>query len=288
MDILIRGRSETITLYRARGITLTSAVAYDPATGLTAGLTLTCANDATAAALLSAATKQSETIYATGLTVGKRYQILGTDGRALDVTAVAVAGTTVTLASKLPYAIAAGTAYGLQSTIVLTVPSTYTSRLIEIEATFSDGLVQQFSRLIGSRRIVVPITSEDVLTRYPRLRNRAQGELGFDAQITDVVDRARDDFWMDGDVLDDIRAPGMLKNYLLAEIGLQLLAAGYDLSAGGDAYESRRQMMDLRDREMTMLKTSPNLWIDRNEDRLEDDGETGPVGGIRLNWRNRE
>ena len=287
MDILIRGRAETLTIYRDRSVTLSSAASYDPETGADTGLTLTVANDATSAALLAAAAQGQKTIYATGLTVGTRYHLLSGDGRTLEIVPEAVDGTTVTLDKKLPWSAATGVVYGIQSTIGITVPASYTSRLVQIEATFSDSLVQQFSRLVASRRIVVPVTTEDILTRYPRLRNRGQGEVGFDAQIADVVERARDEFYRDGWVLDDIRSPSVLKNYLIAEVALLLTASGYDLIAGGDRYETRREITDMRDRELTMLRTAPNIWIDSNEDRTQDDGETASRGTIRLDWRRR-
>ena len=288
MRVLVRGRSEVLTITRARGVTLSSAKAYDPATGLDSAITIAVANGAIAAAVLSASPRGSDTLYATGLTVGTPYRLVASDGRELDIIPEGVVGTTVTLRQALPYPVTGGTVYSVTSTATFTVPTTFTGRLLEVEFTFSDGLQQQQSVLLASRLLVTPITSADILARYPRLRKRTQGELGFETQIADVLDRARDEFYRLGIVLDDIRSPGMLKNYLIAEVALLLAQAGFDLMGAGDPAESMRLLMDGRDRERLMLESSPALWIDTDENRVQDDGETGRVGGIRLDWRRRD
>ena len=288
MRVLVRGRSEVLTITRARGVTLSSAKAYDPTTGDDSGITIEVANGAIAAAILSASPRGSDTLYAAGLTVGTPYRLVASDGRELDIIPEGVAGTTVTLRQALPYPVTGGTVYSVTSTATFTIPTTFTGRLLEVEFAFSDGLQQQQSVLLASRLLVTPITSADILARYPRLRKRTQGELGFESQIADVLDRARDEFYRIGIVLDDIRSPGMLKNYLIAEVALLLAQAGFDLMGAGDPAESVRLLMDGCARERLMLESSPNLWIDTDENRTQDDGETGRVGGIRLDWRRRE
>ena len=287
MRVLVRGKSETITILRGVGITITSTTAYDPDTGLTAGLTITDTDDTTSAALLTAVAKGAASFSASGLVAGHNYTIQTGDGRTWPVLVESVSGTTCGTTTKAPFAITSGTVKGVESTITTTVPAAYTGRLLEIEYTLSDATVQQESVLIASRKLVDPITSEDILNRYPRLRNRAQGEAGFSAQIADVMARARAQFWGLGYVLDDVRAPALLKDFLIAEVSLLLIQAGYDIAATGDRAESIREFERWRDREYTMLQTAPNLWIDTNEDRVKDDSETGPVNGIQLMWRNR-
>ena len=288
MRVLVRGRSETLTVTRDRAVTLSSASAYDPDTGEDTGISIAVEDDDTEEELLSPALRGSDTIYAANITAGAPYRLVSEDGREIDIYAVGVNGTTVTLSRPLPFAVAVGTLYGVTSTATLTVPATFAGRLLEVEYLFSDSLRRQQSALVASRLLIDPVTTEDILARYPRLRKRTQGELGFDTQIADVIDRARDEFWRIGIVLDDIRSPGMLKNYLIAEVALLLAQAGYDLAGTGDANENQRTLMDTRDRERLMLQSAPNLWIDRNENRKADDGETARVGGIRLNWRRRD
>lgn len=282
MRVLLRGRSESITVTRDHGVTVLSAKAYDPDGGTDSGITLTVANGAVSASLLSAAAKGAETIYASGITRGKNYTLVAGDGRELPIYVDAVASTTVTLGSRLPYAVATGTIKSIESTITMTVPSTYTSRAIEVEYTLSDAAVLRESFLVASRRLIVPVSNNDVLNRFPRLRNRAQGDLGFDAQITDVLTKARAQFWQSGLVLDDVTAPALLKDFLLAELSLQLLAAGYDVAATGDRLEAMREWERIRDREYSLLLNATNLWIDTNEDRNEDDDETDLTSGISI------
>lgn len=282
MRVLLRGRAESITVTRDHGVTVSSAKAYDPDGGEDSGLTLTVVNGAVSAALLSAAAKGAETIYASGITRGKNYTLVTGDGRELPIYVDAVASTTVTLGSRLPYAVTTGTIKSVESTITMTVPSTYTSRAIEVEYTLSDAAVLRESFLVASRRLIVPVTNNDVLNRFPRLRNRAQGDLGFDAQITDVLTKARAQFWQSGLVLDDVTAPALLKDFLLAELSLQLLAAGYDVAATGDRLEAMREWERIRDREYSLLLNATNLWIDTNEDRNEDDDETDLTSGISI------
>ena len=282
MRVLLRGRAESITVVRDYGVTVSSAKAYDPDGGTDSGLTLTVTNGAVNATLLSAAAKGTETVYATGITRGKNYTLVTGDGRELPIYVDAVASTTVTLASRLPYAVASGYIKSVESTITLTVPSTYTSRSIEIEYTLSDAAVLRESFLVASRRLIVPVSNNDVLNRFPRLRNRAQGEIGFDVQINDVLTKARAQFWQSGLVLDDITAPALLKDFLLAELSLQLLAAGYDVAATGDRLEAMREWERIRDREYSLLLNATNLWLDTNENRAEDDGETDLTSGISI------
>jgi len=284
---LLRSRAEVITIKRDYDVTVSSATAYDPDGGTDAGLTLVVANGAVNAALNSAAARGDEVIYATGVTAGKSYRLVSADGRTLPIYVEGVSGTACTLATKIPFGIASGYIKSVESTITLTIPSTYTSRTIEIEYTLSDSSVYRESCLVASRKLMVPITTDDILARYPRLRNRAQGELGFDVQIADVLAKARAQFWLAGYVLDDIVQPALLKDYLMAEVCLQLTVAGYDLTATGDRIESSREFERMRDQERSMLMNAQNLWIDEDEDRDQDDGETGPVGTIRLDWRRR-
>jgi len=289
MRALLRSKIESITIQRLHSVTVSSAKAYDPATGLDSGITLSVTDGAVNASLLAAVARNDQVISATGLVAGTRYQLVSSDGRELTIISEAVTGTTVTLASKVPFAIAAGTVKSVNSTVTLTVPATFTGRLLEVEYTLSDATVEQESFLVASRRLVTPITTEDILTRYPRMRNRTQGELGFDRLIADAVLKARAMFWGAGAlVLDDIRSPAMLRDYLIADVSLQLIAAGYDLSAGGDAYENKREFMALRDREQSLLLSSPNLWIDSDEDRIQTDGELRVLNAVQANWRNRE
>lgn len=287
MRCLLRGRAETITVQRDYSVTVSSAKAYDPDGGEDTGLMLTVANGAVSAALLSAAARGADTVLATGVTAGKAYRLVSGDGRTIPIYVEGVSGTTCTLASRLPFAVTTGYIKSIESTITITIPSTYASRTIEIEYTLSDSSVYRESCLVASRKLMVPLTTEDILNRYPRLRNRNQGELGFDAQIADVLAKTRAQFWLAGYVLDDIVQPALLKDLLIAEVSLQLLAAGYDVAATGDRVESAREFERMRDQEKSMLMNAQNLWIDEDEDRNQDDGETGPVGTIRLDWRAR-
>ena len=282
MRTLIRARAETITVIREHAITVSSATAYDPDGGADSGITLVVTNGAVSASLLSAAVKGSDTVYATGITRGKNYTLVSGDGREVPIYVDAVSGTTVTLSTKLPFAVATGTIKSVESTISITIPSTYESRSIEIEYTLSDGAVLRESFLVASRRLIVPVTNNDVLNRFPRLRNRNQGELGFDSQIADVVTKARAQFWQSGLVLDDVTAPALMKDFLLAELALQLIAAGYDVTGTGDRLEAMREWERIRDREYSLLLNATNLWIDSNEDRNEDDGETDLTSGISI------
>jgi hypothetical protein len=286
VHILTRGRVETLTISRAYGVTLSSATAYDPTTGDSAGLTITPANDATSASVTTAASRGDVTLYATGLTVGKTYQLITAAGRETLITVEAYATPAATISTRLPWDVSVGSLIkGITSTASFTIPSTYTSRSILIEYTLSDATVMREEALVGSRRLMTPVTSADLLTRYPRLRDRKQGEVGFDNQISDVLAKARATFWQAGHVLDDCPTPAVMRDYLIAEITLQLLDAGYDVQASGDRMESRREMERVRDQEFSRLLNASNLWIDASEDRRKTDDETGPQGGITMSWR---
>ena len=284
MRAIVAGVATPLTVTRAYSVTVSSASIADADGAGSAACAVT--NDTANVSLAAAAARGADTLaVSSAVTPGRQYALVGADGRVQPVRVDAYdSGTqTATLSQRLAYACAAGALRGVESTITATAAADWSARLALLDIVLSDGNHLGESVLVATRRLMSPITVDDVLTRYPRLRDRR----GYDADIARIIDdaitRTRARLWTGaGVVLDDVATPWALRDLLLLECGLTLLDGGYDPFSMGDRAEARREIERAIQREVVQVSGAANLWTVTGTTR---DTDPTRISGLRMLWR---
>jgi len=150
-----------------------------------------------------------------------------------------------------------------------------------------DNNVYTEDALVVNRKIQIPITGEELLDLYPRLRELLDtGNLGSQSElwVTTAWNDLYDTFWQQGKILDNVRSPSVLKAALLAQIRLSFARQGINLASSYEAsLEDIKEAERTVNREVDRLVRSQNVWLDTDDDNRLDAGETLKTN-IRLRW----
>jgi len=285
MKVIVRGYPLPVKFLRpSSSITVATSglaiVDYENNAGI--ALTPTITNDTTSTTLASAVSKRATSITCTtSLSVSSSYELTTTNGKVSHIYVIGVSGATAELRDEIPYNVNSGAVIkGLNASCNVSLTAAYTSSVCLFRWTLSDGRVYEEEGQVVNRLQIIPVTSEDLYRRWPRLRGevmRGQQSQQFEPQIDQVWDGLRDRLWGSGYILDHCKRPSVWRDYLFAELALMLTEAGYNLDATNDRVTFRDSMERKRDAEWNSVLSQNNLWFDDDDDDRIEAGEEGSV-----------
>ena len=284
MRTLLRERSSEITeSTRSPGPTTYSLRIIDPTDGSELA-TPTVSLDSASVTLDTVAYRgDTELSFSGSVGIGK-WWLVSSEGPAQVIDIVRANGNIAHLRSPVLDTYAVGSAlvgYWLRATYT---PGADDPDSVLLEWTVDDDVYTD-EAVIVRRRLRPPLTGEELLELYPRLRDLASPDQGNDqgqAWVDQAWSALYATVWQSGRILDHIRSPEMVRGAFLAQVGLLLSMQGIDPIGMGDAIEYQREAERRLNREISRLVRS-NVWIDADDDMTQDSGEDYAVG-LRLKW----
>ena len=282
MKVIVRGYPLPVKFVRpSSAVTVaTSGLAIlNPNSNAAVVLTPTVANDSTAVSLISSVTKKSKIISCSSLSSETEYELISSNGKVSKIYVIGVSGNSCELRDELPYSLSTGSVIkGIETEANVSLTAAYTDQTVIMRWTLSNGMVQEEEAQVVNRSQIVPIRSEDLYRRWPRLRGevlRGQQSYEFQPQIDQVWSNLRDRLWGSGYFLDHCKRPSVWSDYLYAELALMLTEAGFNLDGTNDRVSFRDSMERKRDSEWNSVMSQNNLWFDDNDNDIIDNAETG-------------
>jgi len=282
MDVLLKGKSNTITLNRiSTDITVSSCSFLNPTNGVVIA-TADVDSDDMATALSTAISRNAGSITTDiALVINTDYKLTTSTGKIIDISVVGVSGTSAELSDKIPFNIASGTVSGIKSTATITIPSDYDPDSVAVEWTMSDSTMISDEVITSKWKLYNPVTSQDLYTRFSRLKNNVpsyQLGKGFQPQIDVALGLIRERFWLNSLVIDHARSPKQLKELIIIQASLILVNMNFDLSASMNIQETREDLQLQYEQELNRILTSLNFWRDEGEDNIKQETETQSMG----------
>ena len=291
MYIAIKGKSESFKFLRsASDVILSSAsLVNDTNTSIVTSSSVSVSNDTLSETITSSAEAGTYSIQVTNpsnFSIGNKYYLKGVNGQHQIVLVTAIDSTYIELKSPLAFDISSSsTIEGIECTVTFTVNSDNTDKAGFMELVFNDASTYNIEVVLVKQKIYNPISSEDLYTRWSRLRGNAPSDQGgdeFQPQINEALDILRGIFWSSGYRLDHLKNSSLIKEPLLAQTVMILTKMGYDPAGVGDLESFTTDMNKQVTKKIRELLSSENIWIDTDGDNERADSEQRTI--FRLRW----
>lgn len=288
MQVLTAGIATTLEFYRDNeSQAVTNCIIVDPSDGSTVD-TLVVTDDSTADAV-AAITRNSSEFTAANADAGVKYILRSDAGPYQRVEVVSKDAANLCMTSHpITFAVTNGDLFGIRSTASFTPAAAYIASPLWAIWQITGGEAIRELLLVVKYRAQCPITSDDVLTQFPRLERgalppwqRSTG-VGWQPQVDEAWNLIRSELYNMPEpvILDQIINTDALKGYVMAHVAKMIIKMGTAPSGESDITESLsryNKMLEMERSKARQLKLS----IDYDDDNT--DTATGYGRGIRFN-----